>query len=283
LALPAKALSFIAKNVNAAFKKSPSSISYPSSSFDANAPSIWRGIRSSEQFDVKPNGDLLLKPASNFGGKTHGISFTDSPEVAWSYATRRPESIVPNPDGVVFRVKRDLFEDIDDFLGPSTTKPKLKYEGIEGEHAFYTREPFVVPRGAWEVRFPESSPIPKAKEKLNAQVRKFAEMDDRKFMKLYGDAEAKMELMEHTGGVDPFGFDQIRALQESIKHSDAIEQVIFGITGGDNRWALDLALRAKIKARGSSSSYIDILSRYADESEAAYLYGRGWFKQYWKS
>ena len=283
MALPARAAAVVAQNISSAFRRSPSAAKFPQSSFDSNAPSLWRGIRSADQFDVKPNGDLVLNPGTNFGGKTTGISFTDNQDVAWRYATRQPETPVPSPDGVVFRVRRDIFEDVDDFLGPRTKKPRLSYEGMEGEHAYYTDMPFVVPKGSWEVKLPERNIVRNARRELEKRVEKYYNMDDETFMRRYGDARARMEIEEHTGGIDPFGFDSIRARSMEAKHSDAIEQVLFHITGGTEDYLLDIALRAKVAnvPAAKQKDYIRLLSSYADESEVSYLYGRNWFYDEW--
>jgi hypothetical protein len=289
LALPARAAAVVAENMVSLFKKSPSAAQFPKASFEAEAPSLWRGIRSTDQFEIRPNGDLVLNPGTNFGGKTTGISFTDNQDVAWRYATRQPETPVPSPDGVVFRIRRDIFEDeLKNAFGypvghKATKKPKLKYEGIEGEHAHYTNKPFIVPKGSWEAKTPEKNIVEAARRKLEQRVEKYYNMDDKSFMKRYGDQRSILELEEHTGGIDVFGFDSIGARSMQAKHSDAIEQVLFHTTGGTEDFPMEIALRAKIAAVPDTKQkeYVRLLSRYADESDVSYLYGPDWFYDEW--
>lgn len=288
MALPAKAAAVVAKGLRDAFRRSPSAVKLPDSSFEASVPSLWRGLRDSSQFQVRPNGDLVLNPGKNFSGKTTGISFTDNQDVAWKYASRQPETPVPSPDGIVVRIRRDLFEDVDDFLvkGPVKSKPRLKYEGIEGEQAFYTEKPFVVPRGSWEAKKPKADYVSQAKKRAEKKVEAFYEMDDRKFMRRYGNNRAALELEEYSGGVDPFGFDVAQSRHLSAQHSgDAVDQFLFHITQGTENYFMELALRAKVaaKPKGERDAYIRLLNSYADESSVTGLYGRDWFLHEWIS
>lgn len=280
MAIPAKAAAAIAQNINSLFKSSPSVSKFPKTSFEPNATSLWRGIRSTDQFEVRPSGDLVLYPGKNFGGKTTGISFTDDQNVALRYATRQPETPVPSPDGIVFRVRRDIFEDVDDFLVQRTTKPKLKYEGIEGEHAYYTDNPFVVPKGAWEVKTPEKRLIDNARKKMQERAEELYNMDDKEFMKRYGDNLSRMELEEHLGGGESFfGFNAVEWRHQEALNSDPIEQLIFRFTKGEPDIYFDWALNAKInsKPKAKQDSYLQLLNKYANENEVAGLYGPDWF------
>lgn len=254
----------------------------PKTNYDDRAPTLWRGLRDNSQFDILPNGDLSLNPGKNFGGKTTGISFTNDRKVALSYASRQPETPVPYPGGVLVKVKRDIFEDVDDFFEDSfdlkNRKPRLKYEGMEGEEAFYTDKPFVIPKGSWGFENPNKEVAERARRAYKKTLEDYFEASDEELLKTYADDLLKTELEEYSGGYDLFGFSSSEALQKSLANSDdQVAQFLYHLTGLEPGSYADRVIKAKINMSKNPDDYIKKLNELANKHEISGLYGQDWF------
>jgi hypothetical protein len=285
MALPASLGKQVSKLVDFAISSSPLTYKFPKSSMQAPDEAIWRGVRDTSQFSTDDVGNLILNPGTNFQGKTTGVSFTTRPDVAWGYARRSPETPVPNPEGIVFKVNRRFFDDPDaDLFSP---RSRLRDEDMEGELAYYTSSPVVVPKGQWEVVLPEPKVqkyIDEVKEKVANKINSYYQMNDDVLVKKLSDNLSKVELDEWSGGIDiTTGIDMMEQEHLQAKASSAIEQIIFNRFGPQaDREKLFIihALRAKIEDHPNPGVYVRRLNAIADRTGITGLYGPGWFSDW---
>lgn len=285
MALPASLAKQVSKLVDFAISSSPLTYKFPQSSMQKSDDAIWRGVRSTSQFSTDDAGNLILNPGTNFQGKTTGVSFTTRPDVAWGYARRLPETPVPNPEGIVFKVNRRFFDDPD--ADPFSFNTRLRNEGLEGELAYYTSSPVVIPKGQWEVVLPEPKVqkyIDRAKETVANRVNRYYEMNDDVLVKKLSDNLSKTELDEWSGGIDiTTGIDMIEQEHLQAKASSAIEQIIFNRFGPQSSRETSFiihALRAKIEDHPNPEAYVRRLNTLADRAGITGLYGPGWFNDF---
>lgn len=101
---------------------------------------LYHGTRAPVESLVNANGDLVLKPRKNFGGKTNGVSFTDARDSAYDYAIRIKGG---GPDGITFKNAKLL-----KIKGEAL--PNLTPETFR-EFADYSGEDVVIPKGMYEI------------------------------------------------------------------------------------------------------------------------------------
>ena len=90
---------------------------------------------------ITPNGDLVLMPSSNFGGKTTSFSMTHNLDVATDYATRVKGG---GPDGFTFKNSK-IIKIHSDALPEGVSRESGE------EWALNTDKPTVIPKGKFEI------------------------------------------------------------------------------------------------------------------------------------
>ena len=106
----------------------------------AGPGTLYHGTRADESALIDADGNLVLKPSKNFGGKTNGVSFTDDLASAEDYATRVKGG---GPRGFKFSGAKILEIDRDALAN-------IEEEAMR-EWADYTGEPVVVPKGKFKI------------------------------------------------------------------------------------------------------------------------------------
>jgi hypothetical protein len=109
---------------------------------DTTAPRyLYHGTRADVEQMITPNGDLVLMPSSNFGGKTTSFSMTHNLDVATDYATRVKGG---GPDGFTFKNSK-IIKIHSDALPEGVSRESGE------EWALNTDKPTVIPKGKFEI------------------------------------------------------------------------------------------------------------------------------------
>ena len=102
---------------------------------------LYHGTRANVEQMITPNGDLVLMPSSNFGGKTTSFSMTHNLDVATDYATRVKGG---GPDGFTFKNSK-IIKIHSDALPEGVSRESGE------EWALNTDKPTVIPKGKFEI------------------------------------------------------------------------------------------------------------------------------------
>jgi hypothetical protein len=102
---------------------------------------LYHGTRADVEQMITPNGDLVLMPSSNFGGKTTSFSMTHNLDVATDYATRVKGG---GPDGFTFKNSK-IIKIHSDALPEGVSRESGE------EWALNTDKPTVIPKGKFEI------------------------------------------------------------------------------------------------------------------------------------
>ena len=117
---------------------------------DTTAPKyLYHGTRKDVEIDA--NGNLILRPAKNFGGKTNSVSLTHNLDYAEDYATRVKGG---GPEGIDFNGSKII-------KLHSDALPKDIFRENGEEWAVNTNDPLVIPKDKFEII---EHPLSKPKE-----------------------------------------------------------------------------------------------------------------------
>lgn len=112
---------------------------------------LYHGTKTNTKYLLDKDGNLVLKPAKNFGGKTESVSFTHNKDFADDYAARVKGG---GPEGFEFFSAKTIKIEAD-------TLKDIRRESGE-EWAINTDKPVVIPKGKFTI---EDSPL-QAQERM---------------------------------------------------------------------------------------------------------------------
>jgi hypothetical protein len=177
---------------------------------------LYHGTRAEPVVDA--DGNLVLKPAKNFGGKTNSVSLTHNQDIATDYAVRRKGK---GSEGLSFTGAK-VIKIYSDALPEGISRESGE------EWAFNTDKPVVIPKGKFEViEHPLAKDTIPHKDFYNWAVEKYGESDTESKFGAGHEGELRKEfLQEIVDTPDVYLPKEVEQAKAELKAREDINKIV---------------------------------------------------------